>query len=124
MADVEAVPAGKYGKAALEKLGVWASVEGKVAQAENVRAALELVSTGEAPLGIVYQTDAKAEPRRARSSALSRRTPIRRSSIRSRRPRSSKDPDTPAFLKCLQSAKAKELFEAQGFTVLAPVASN
>ena len=62
MGDVKAVPAGKYGKAALEKLGVWASVEGKVAQAENVRAALKLVSTGEAPLGIVYQTDAAAEP--------------------------------------------------------------
>ena len=62
MGDVKAVPAGKYGKAALESLGVWASVEGKVAQAENVRAALKLVSTGEAPLGIVYQTDANAEP--------------------------------------------------------------
>ena len=63
MANVDAVPAGKYGKAALETLGVWASVEGKVAQAENVRAALALVSTGEAPLGIVYQTDAKADPK-------------------------------------------------------------
>ena len=62
MGDVKAVPAGKYGKAALETLGVWASVEGKVAQAENVRAALKLVSTGEAALGIVYTTDAIAEP--------------------------------------------------------------
>ena len=62
MADVKAVPAGKYGKAALEALGVWAAVEGKVAQAENVRAALKLVATGEAALGIVYQTDANAEP--------------------------------------------------------------
>ena len=58
----KSVPAGKYGKAALEKLGVWSSVEGKVAQAENVRAALALVATGEAPLGIVYQTDAAADP--------------------------------------------------------------
>jgi molybdate transport system substrate-binding protein len=58
MADVASVPAGKYGKAALEVLGVLAAVEGKVAQAENVRAALALVSRGEAPLGIVYQTDA------------------------------------------------------------------
>ena len=62
MANVDAVPAGKYGKAALEKLGVWDSVSGKVAQAENVRAALLLVSRGEAPLGIVYQTDAAADP--------------------------------------------------------------
>ena len=62
MANVDAVPAGKYGKAALEKLGVWASVSSKTAQAENVRAALLLVSRGEAPAGIVYQTDAAADP--------------------------------------------------------------
>lgn len=61
MADVKAVPAGKYGKASLEKLGVWSKVEAKVAQAENVRAALALVASGEAPFGIVYQTDATAE---------------------------------------------------------------
>lgn len=60
MADPDAVPAGKYGKAALTKLGVWQSVEPKVARAENVRAALVLVERGEAPLGIVYETDAKA----------------------------------------------------------------
>jgi len=58
MGNVDSVPAGKYGKEALETLGVWASVEKSIAQAENVRAALALVSTGEAPLGIVYQTDA------------------------------------------------------------------
>ena len=63
MADVKAVPAGKYGRAALEALGVWAAVEPKVAQAENVRAALALVARGEAALGVVYQTDATAEPR-------------------------------------------------------------
>lgn len=62
MADPAAVPAGKYGKAALEKLGVWQSVAGSVAAAENVRAALLLVSRGEAPLGIVYSTDAAADP--------------------------------------------------------------
>ena len=62
MANVDAVPAGKYGKAALEKLGLWAGVSGKIAQAENVRAALLLVSRGEAPAGIVYQTDAAADP--------------------------------------------------------------
>ena len=62
MANVDSVPAGKYGKAALEKLEVWPSVSSKVAQAENVRAALLLVSRGEAPAGIVYQTDAAADP--------------------------------------------------------------
>jgi molybdate transport system substrate-binding protein len=60
--DVKAVPVGKYAKAALEKLGAWTSVEPKMAMAENVRAALALVARNEAPLGIVYSTDAKVEP--------------------------------------------------------------
>ncbi len=63
MANTDSVPAGKYGKRALEALGVWAGVERQVAQAENVRAALALVSRGEAPFGIVYGTDAVADPR-------------------------------------------------------------
>ena len=61
IADPETVPAGKYGKAALIALGAWKGVEHKVAPAENVRAALALVARGEAPLGIVYRTDAIAE---------------------------------------------------------------
>jgi len=123
MGDVKAVPAGKYGKAALESLGVWAAVEGSVAQAENVRAALKLVSTGEAPLGIVYQTDANAEPGVKVIGTFPEDShppiiyPVAQTA-------GSKDGETPAFLKCLQSAKAKELFETQGFTVLAPVVSN
>ena len=60
--DVRAVPAGIYAKAALEKLGIWPSVESKLAMAENVRAALLLVARGETPLGIVYETDAKIDP--------------------------------------------------------------
>jgi molybdate transport system substrate-binding protein len=60
--DVRSVPAGKYAKAALERLGAWNAVEPKMAMAENVRAALALVARGEAPLGIVYATDARAEP--------------------------------------------------------------
>lgn len=63
MANPDAVPAGKYGKASLEALGVWKDVQSKVASAENVRAALVLVSRGEAPLGIVYRTDAVADPK-------------------------------------------------------------
>lgn len=62
MGMVDAVPAGQYGKAALEGLGIWASVEGSVAQSENVRAALALVVSGEAPYGIVYASDAVSEP--------------------------------------------------------------
>ncbi|MBK5264915.1 MAG: molybdate ABC transporter substrate-binding protein [Alphaproteobacteria bacterium] len=60
MADPDAVPAGKYGKAALMSLDVWNSVEPRLARAENVRAALALVERGAAPFGIVYATDARA----------------------------------------------------------------
>ncbi|KNX39904.1 Molybdate-binding periplasmic protein precursor [Roseovarius tolerans] len=63
MALVEAVPAGIYGKSALESLGQWEAVGPRVAQADNVRAALALVAVGEAPYGIVYATDAVAEER-------------------------------------------------------------
>ncbi|WP_454276020.1 molybdate ABC transporter substrate-binding protein [Roseovarius sp. MBR-154] len=61
MALVEAVPAGIYGKAALENLGQWQAVAPRVAQSNNVRGALALVALGEAPYGIVYATDAAAE---------------------------------------------------------------
>lgn len=123
MANVDSVPAGKYGKAALEALGAWPSVEGSVAQAENVRAALALVSTGEAPLGIVYKTDAAADPKVKIVAAFPEDThpaiiyPVAQTT-------ESKDDDTPAFLKCLQTAKAREIFEEYGFTVLAPAVSN
>ena len=60
--DVRAVPVGLYAKAALEKLGLWAAIEPKLAMTQNVRVALTLVARGEAPLGIVYATDAKVEP--------------------------------------------------------------
>lgn len=60
MADPDAVPAGKYAREALTKLGVWQQVQGRVARAENVRAALALVARGETPLGIVFATDARA----------------------------------------------------------------
>jgi molybdate transport system substrate-binding protein len=62
MALVDSVPAGQYGKEALESLGLWASVKASVVQSENVRAALHLVALGEAPYGIVYASDAVAEP--------------------------------------------------------------
>lgn len=123
MANVDAVPAGRYGKAALEKLGVWASVEDRLAQAENVRAALALVSTGEAPLGIVYQTDAAADPGVKILAAFPEDThppivyPVAATA-------EAKAADTDAFLRYIQTSKAKELFEAQGFTVLVPPVSN
>jgi molybdate transport system substrate-binding protein len=117
MANVDAVPAGKYGKAALEKLGVWAGVSGKIAQAENVRAALLLVSRGEAPAGIVYQTDAAADPNVKIIGTFPEDThppiiyPIALTA-------SATHPDAAAFLAYIRSEKAKPLFQAQGFTVL------
>lgn len=63
VADVRAVPAGLYAKAALEKLGAWKAAEPKLAMAENVRATLAFVARGETPVGIVYETDAKIEPK-------------------------------------------------------------
>ena len=63
LADPQHVPAGKYAKAALEKMGEWSKVSVRIAAAQNVRAALALVARGEAPLGIVYETDALAEPK-------------------------------------------------------------
>ena len=119
MGDFKAVPAGKYGKAALESLGVWSSVEDKLAQAENVRAALKLVSLGEAALGIIYATDAHAEPGVKVIGTFPQDShppivyPVAQIA-------DSKDKPASAFLKCLQSAKAGELFKAQGFTVLMP----
>jgi molybdate transport system substrate-binding protein len=62
IADPDSVPAGRYGRAALDSLGLWAAVAERLARAENVRAALALVERGEAPLGIVYATDALAAP--------------------------------------------------------------
>ena len=123
MADVKAVPAGKYGKAALEKLGVWSSVEDKVAQAENVRAALKLVATGEAPLGIVYQTDAVADPEVKIIATFPEDThaPIIYPAALTA---SSANEDAAKFLDYLKSARARSLFEEQGFTVLVPAAAN
>jgi molybdate transport system substrate-binding protein len=117
MANVEAVPAGRYGKAALEKLGAWTSVSAKVAQAENVRAALLLVSRGEAPAGIVYQTDAAADANVKIIGTFPEDThppviyPIALTA-------NATHPDAAAFLTYIRSAKAKALFEAQGFTVI------
>jgi len=63
VADIRAVPAGLYAKAALQSLGAWQAAEAKLAQSENVRATLAYVARGETPLGIVYATDAQAEPK-------------------------------------------------------------
>ena len=123
MADVKAVPAGKYGKAALESLGVWAAVEPHVAQAENVRAALKLVAIGEAALGIVFATDAKAEPAVKILGTFppdSHPAIIYPAAITA----TSKAAGAKDFVTYLQSVKAQAIFVAQGFTLLVPPATN
>jgi molybdate transport system substrate-binding protein len=117
VANVDSVPAGKYGKAAMEKLGVWESVKDKLAQSENVRAALLLVSRGEAPLGIVYKTDAAADPNVSIVGELPEEThpPIVYPAAITA---SSTHGDASAFLAFMRSPAAKALFEKQGFTVL------
>ena len=118
MANIDAVPAGRYGKAALEALGVWDAVADKVAQAENVRAALQFVALGEAPLGIVYQTDATAEPgvRVVGTFPEDSHEPIIYPAALTT---DSANPDAAAFLDYLQGSTARAIFEEQGFTVLA-----
>jgi molybdate transport system substrate-binding protein len=117
MADTSAVPAGKYGKAALESLGVWDQVKDRIAQAENVRAALLLVARGEAPYGIVYETDAAAEPKVKVVGAFPANThppivyPIAITAA-------SKHPDAAKYLAWLRSPAAAPIFEKQGFQVL------
>jgi molybdate transport system substrate-binding protein len=123
MANVDAVPAGKYGKAALEKLGAWADVKDHVAQAENVRAALLLVGRGEAPLGIVYSTDAAAEPnvKIVATFPEGSHPPI---IYPAALVKDAKGADAKAFLDFLRGAKARTAFEKQGFTVLVKSATG
>lgn len=117
MANIDAVPAGKYGKAALESLGVWASVADRVAQAENVRMALTLVSRGEAPLGIVYRTDAAADPNVRIVGAFPADThpPIVYPMALLA---SSTNPDAEALVAFLRTPAGQAFFTRQGFVVL------
>ncbi len=119
--DVRAVPAGLYAKAALEKLGAWTAVEPKLAMAENVRAALVLVARGEAPLGIVYETDAKIEhgvkivgvfPDDSHPPII---YPVALTITAK--------PDAVAYLALLRTRAAKSIFERYGFSFLVTPAS-
>jgi molybdate transport system substrate-binding protein len=117
MADVTAVPAGKYGKAALESLGLWASVQSSIASAENVRVALAFVARGEAPLGIVYSSDLRAEPKVRLVATFPQNTHpeiVYPAAILA----TSTNPDAETFLRYLQSEPAQKIFLTQGFTLL------
>lgn len=117
LADTTAVPAGKYAKAALTTLGVWDAIADRTAPAENVRAALRLVARGEAPLGVVYATDAGAEsavrvvdtfPADSHPAIV---YPIALITA-------SKHPKAAELLRFLQSDTAAAIFRRHGFTRL------
>ncbi|MBR0551074.1 molybdate ABC transporter substrate-binding protein [Stakelama marina] len=115
MASYNSVPAGKYGKAALINLGIWDRVRPKVAQADNVRAALALVERGATPFGIVYATDAAAseQVRVAGIFPPSSHAPIRYPVARLK---ASTNPDAEGFRRFLLSKEAAAIFRRFGFT--------
>jgi len=114
--DVKAVPAGKYAKAALEKLGAWQAVQSKFAMAESVRAALTLVARGEAVLGIVYATDARIEPgvKIIGSFPADSHPPI----VYPVAATVTAKIEAAGYLAFLRSSAAKAIFEKYGFNVL------
>jgi molybdate transport system substrate-binding protein len=116
MADPASVPAGKYGRAALVRLGAWGSIERKIARAENVRAALALVERGEAPFGIVYATDARASAKvRVVGLFPANSHPPIIYPIAALR--GSTNPEAEAFRRFLLSRDGKLFFARRGFAV-------
>lgn len=117
MALVDSVPAGQYGRAALTSLGLWNLIEPSVAQADNVRAALRLVATGEAPYGIVYGTDAAADDAVTVVGTFPADTHpaiIYPAALLTE----AHDKADAAFYQALSGETARAAFEAQGFKVL------
>ena len=114
--DVRAVPVGRYAQAALEKLGLWQSVLPKLAMVENVRVALSLVARGEAPLAIVYETDAKAEPKVKVIGVFPPEShpPIVYPAALTMTAKAG----AAAYLEFLQSPAARGIFEKRGFSFL------
>jgi molybdate transport system substrate-binding protein len=117
IADPASVPAGKYGKAALQALGVWAAVKDRLVQAQDVRAALALVSRREATLGIVYQTDAVADqgvdivgtfPASSHPPIVYPLAVIKAST----------NPTAESYIEFLQSHAVEPVFELRGFAML------
>jgi len=116
LALTASVPAGKYARAAFESFGIWRAVQPRIAEAENVRAALLLVARGEAPLGVVYASDAKAEPRvavLATFPANSHPAIIYPIAIL----RASQHPKARDFVTWLQQPAALGIFRRHGFVV-------
>ncbi len=116
VANTDTVPAGRYAKAALMTLGAWDGVAGHLAQGEDVRAALAFVARGEAPLGIVYATDASVEPKVKIVGTFPANShpqivyPVALTK--------EAKPDAAAFLRYLDWAQARMAFVKAGFIVL------
>jgi molybdate transport system substrate-binding protein len=117
--DPMTMPAGRYGRAALQKLGVWDSVKDRIANAANIRAALAYVSRGEAPLGIVFDTDARLDTGVAVIGTFPADThpPIVYPIATVAR---SQNPGTARLASFLVSAAAKPIFERYGYIFLPP----
>ncbi|HYC38835.1 MAG TPA: molybdate ABC transporter substrate-binding protein [Usitatibacter sp.] len=116
LANPQAVPAGKYARAAFESLGAWRSIEARLAASDNVRGALALVARGEAPLGVVYATDARAEKavRVVATFPARAHPPIVYSLVQVKRPGAPR-PAAGAFTVFLASDRAHATFERFGF---------
>ena len=117
MADVKAVPAGKYGKSALESLKLWDAVSPQVAMQENVRAALALVALGEAKLGIVYGSDAVVEPKVEVAATFPEEShpPILYPAAIVA---ATSNADAQGFVDFLKGDQAKAIFKKDGFKIL------
>jgi len=117
VADTKAVPAGLYANAALQSLGAWQAAEPKLAQAENVRATLAYVARGETPLGIVYSTDAKIEPKVKIVGVFPENShPAITYPVAALKDAKSKA--VTQYLRFLRSPEGKAVFERYGFTFL------
>ncbi len=119
LAEIASVPAGRYARQSMIALGAWNALEGRLAQAENVRAALAFVALGESPLGIVYATDARVEPRVRVLAILPNAShqpivyPLARVTAAPAGP-------ADAFIAHLKSPRSRKVFQAAGFRVLDP----
>ncbi len=115
--QTESVPAGKYARAALRALGQWDSVHARLAETDNVRSALMLVAHGEAPLGIVYGSDAQAEPtvRVVATFPAESHAPIVYPVAPLRA--STQQPAASAFVRWMSTPPAQAIFRRHGFTL-------
>ncbi|WP_428687265.1 molybdate ABC transporter substrate-binding protein [Roseibium sp.] len=114
IADPDTVPAGRYGAAALESLGLWQAVSGRLAPMENVRVALAAVARGDTPVGLVYRTDATVEPDVAVLAEFPQASHPRIQYLAALTSTQA-HPAAAAFLAYLEEARAREILHSLGF---------